>query len=117
MDEPTRPQSRNREPAEGERRAEDGASKSRGSAGATAARPRYDDDNAATGIGRSVNHDVTWIQMSLERAPAAEISVRYEYRDALVRLGLLPRPWPDDNALRRRERSRGFEGPYSPEPR
>jgi len=116
-DEPIRPQSRNRQSNEGERRAEDGASKSRSSAGATAARPRYDDDYAATGIGRSVYHDVQWIQMSLERSPAAEISIRYEYRDAVVRLGLLPRPWPDDNALRRRERARGFEGPYSPEPR
>jgi hypothetical protein len=116
-DEPVRPQSRGRESQEGERRAEDGASRSRNSAGATAARPRYDDDYAATGIGRSANHDVQWIQMGLERTPAAEISIRYEYRDALVRLGLLPRPWPDDNALRRRERSRGFEGPYSPEPR
>ena len=116
-DEPTRPQSRgNRESTEGERRAEDGASKSRGGAGATAARPRYDDDYAATGIGRSVYHDVQWVQMNLERSPAAQISIRYEYRDALVRLGLLPRPWPNENALRRRERSRGFEGPYSPEP-
>jgi hypothetical protein len=114
-EDPARPQSRNREPAEGEMRAEDRASKSRGSAGVVAPR-RADDEYAATGIGRSVYHDVQWIQMSLERSPAAEISIRYEYRDALVRLGLLPRPWRDDGALRRRERSRGFEGPYSPEP-
>ena len=102
---------------ESERRSQSEAPKSRGSAGATAARPRYDDDYAATGIGRSVDHDVTWIQMPLERTPAAEVTVRYEYRDALVRLGLLPRPWRDDGGLRRRERSRGFEEPrYSPEP-
>ena len=106
----------NNAPAEGEMRAESGASKSRGSAGPSVARPRDDDGYAATGIGRSVYHDVEWVQMRLERAPAAEISVRYEYRDALVRLGLLPRPWRDDGALRRRERARGFEGPYSPEP-
>ncbi|HEX8149229.1 MAG TPA: hypothetical protein VF591_18755 [Pyrinomonadaceae bacterium] len=98
----------------------DGAErKSRSSAGAgsTAARPpRADDDYAATGIGRSVGHDVTWIQLPLERTPAAEVTLRYEYRDALVRLGLLPRPWRDDT-LRRRERARGFEEPrYSPEP-
>jgi hypothetical protein len=99
-------------------RAESGERKSRGSAGATAARPRYDDEGyAATGIGRSVGHDVTWIQMQLERTPAAEVTVRYEYRDALVRLGLLPRPWRDEDGLRRRERARGFEEPrYSPEP-
>jgi hypothetical protein len=115
-DEP-RPRERSGVPKDEETtRVEGGERKSRNSAGATAARPRYDDDYAATGIGRSVGHDVTWIQMPLERAPAAELTVRYEYRDALVRLGLLPRPWRDD-ALRRRERSRGFEEPrYSPEP-
>jgi hypothetical protein len=110
------PRSSERSRDEGEMRSQGEANKSRGSGGATAARPRYDDDHAATGIGRSVGHDVTWIQMPLERTPAAEITVRYEYRDALVRLGLLPRPWRDD-ALRRRERARGFEEPrYSPEP-
>jgi hypothetical protein len=100
-------------------RAEGGERKSRNSAGAgaTASRPpREDDDYAATGIGRSVGHDVTWIQLPLERTPAAELTVRYEYRDALVRLGLLPRPWRE-NTLGRRERARGFEEPrYSPEP-
>ena len=100
-------------------RAEGAERRSRNSAGATAARPQRDDDGyAATGIGRSVGHDVTWIQMPLERTPAAELTVRYEYRDALIRLGLLPRPRrDDDDALRRRERARGFEEPrYSPEP-
>jgi hypothetical protein len=121
-DDPIRPQSRDKAPTEGERRGADesrarsGAPKAGSSGGITAERPRYDDDYAATGIGRSVYHDVQWIQMSLERSPAAEISVRYEFRDALVRLGLLPRPWPGDDALRRRERARGFEGSYSPEP-
>jgi hypothetical protein len=91
--------------------------KSRDSGGAATAQRRADDGYAATGIGRSVGHDVTWIDMRLERSPAAELTVRYEYHDALVRLGVLPRPWRDDNALRRRERSRGFEEPrYSPEP-
>ena len=116
-DEPTpREQSRARDGEE--MRSQNEASKSRSSGGATAARPRYDDEGyAATGIGRSVGHDVTWIQMALERSPAAEVTVRYEYRDALVRLGLLPRPWRDEDALRRRERARGFEEPrYSPEP-
>ncbi|MDT5269482.1 MAG: hypothetical protein QOH49_1668 [Acidobacteriota bacterium] len=101
---------------EGERRSQSEAGKSRGS-GATAAIPR-DDGYAATGIGRSVGNSVEWIQLPLERTPAAELNVRYEYRAALVRLGLLPRPWHDDGALRRRERARGFEEPrYSPEPR
>jgi hypothetical protein len=112
-------QSRSEAPAESEMRAGSGAAKARRSdgGGAVAATPRADDGYAATGIGRSVEHDVDWIRMSLERAPAAAVTVRYEYRDALVRLGLLPRPWRDDGALRRRERSRGFEEPrYSPEP-
>ena len=60
---------------EGELRSQNDASKSRSSGGATAARPRYDDDGyAATGIGRSVGHDVTWIHLPLERAPAAEVT-------------------------------------------
>jgi hypothetical protein len=116
--EPAQPRERSDSRGEDElRSAQSEAPKSRGSAGAAAARPRADEGYAATGIGRSVGHDVTWIDMRLERSPAAELTVRYEYRDALVRLGLLPRPWRDDGALRRRERSRGFEEPrYSPEP-
>jgi hypothetical protein len=88
------------------------------SAGATpSARPRDDEGYAATGIGRSTLYDVDWIQMNLERTPAAELTVRYEYRDALIRLGLLPRYYRDEDALRRRERARGFEDRrYSPEP-
>ncbi|MFL6255115.1 MAG: hypothetical protein ACJ74T_08820 [Pyrinomonadaceae bacterium] len=117
-DEEPAPRERSESRDKSERRSQSEAAESRGSAGATAARPSYDDDYAATGIGRSVGHSVEWIQMQLERTPAAEVTVRYEYHDALVRLGVLPRPWRDDGALRRRERSRGFEEPrYSPEPR
>ncbi|MBV8858510.1 MAG: hypothetical protein JOZ02_16370 [Acidobacteria bacterium] len=115
-DEPVRPRDRSEAPKEKDSRAEGTGRSARGSASVAAAPP--DDDYAATGIGRSVGHDVTWIQMPLERTAAAELTVRYEYRDALVRLGLLPRPWRDDGALRRRERARGFEEPaYCPEPR
>jgi len=80
---------------------------------------RTDDDYAATGIGRSVNNHVYRVDMSLERRPAAEVTIRYEYRPALVRLGLLPRPRPynDEDTLRRRERARGFnDTDFSPEP-
>ena len=117
--EPVRPRDRSGEPSEREMRSQGEAGKSRGSAGgAAAARPHADDGYAATGIGRPVDHDVTWIQLRLERGPAAEVSIRYEYRDALVRLGILPRPWRDDGGLQRRERARGFEPPaYCPEPR
>jgi hypothetical protein len=114
-DESARTRDRSEAPKESESRADGAGRRARGGA-SVAATPPADDGYAATGIGRSVGHDVTWIQMPLERAPAAELTVRYEYRDALVKLGLLPRPWRDD-ALRRRERARGFEEPrYSPEP-
>lgn len=76
-----------------------------------------DEDYAATGMGRSVGHDVRFVNLELERSPAAEVSIRYEYRPALVRLGIIPRPHAARDPLRRRERSRGFEdGRFSPEP-
>jgi hypothetical protein len=80
--------------------------------------PDKDDDYAATGIGRSVTNDVWRVEMDLESQPAADVTIRYEFRDALVRLGVLPRSFPPHlDPLRRRERSRGFEdGSFSPEP-
>lgn len=85
--------------------------------GARAVEPA-DEDYAATGMGRSVGHDVRFINLDLERHPSAEVSIRYEYRPALVRLGILPRPHTATrDPLRRRERARGFEdGRFSPEP-
>lgn len=84
----------------------------------TTAEPVWrDDEYAATGIGRSVEHQVRWVNLHLERQPASEVTIRYEYRPALVKLGVLPRPRPEENALRRRERARGFEDPrFCPEP-
>ncbi|HEV7893771.1 MAG TPA: hypothetical protein VGP08_24355 [Pyrinomonadaceae bacterium] len=109
---------RSEAPAEKESRANESARSGDSAGAATQARPRDDDGYAATGIGRSTRYDVDWIHMNLERAPAAEVTIRYEYRDALIRLGLLPRYYRDDeDALRRRERARGFEDHrYSPEP-
>jgi hypothetical protein len=80
--------------------------------------PQADDEYAATGIGRSVTNDVWSVQMDLESSPAAEMTLRYEFRDALVRLGVLPRNYrPQPDPLRRRERARGFEDrQFSPEP-
>ncbi|MDT5062150.1 MAG: hypothetical protein QOH63_2609 [Acidobacteriota bacterium] len=81
------------------------------------AAPRPDDDYAATGIGRNVRNDVRWINLDLQSRPAGEVTIRYEYHDALVRLGIIPRPYPRPDTLRRRERSTGFEDrAYSPEP-
>lgn len=79
--------------------------------------PVPDDDYAATGIGRNVRNDVYWVNMDLESRPSAQVTIRYEYRDALVRLGIIPRSYPRPDTLRRRERATGFEDRrYSPEP-
>src|ERR1051325_8835003 len=40
--------------------------------------PVPDDEYAATGIGRSVRHDVRWVDMDLESRAAAEVTIRYE---------------------------------------
>lgn len=70
--------------------------------------PAPDDDYAATGIGRSVRNDVRWVDMDLDSRAAGEVTIRYEYYSALLRLGIVPR----QQTLQRREDSRGF----SPEP-
>ncbi|HKO95624.1 MAG TPA: hypothetical protein VJU86_01435 [Pyrinomonadaceae bacterium] len=75
------------------------------------------DDYAATGIGRSVQNDVRWVNMDLEPRAAGEVTIRYEYYPALVRLGVLPRNYPRVDSLRRRESATGFEDRrFSPEP-
>jgi hypothetical protein len=115
-------------PLESERRGEESEMKSapqpsQSSRGAGAARdraaaPSHDDEYAATGIGRSLGNDVRWVNLDLERDPAAEVSLRYEYRPALVRLGILPRPYDQPDPLRRRERARGFADPrFCPDPK
>ena len=76
-----------------------------------------DDEYAATGIGRSVHNDVRWVNMDLDSRPAAEVEIRYEYYNALVRLGVLPRRYERPEPLRRREGAHGFEDRrFSPEP-
>jgi hypothetical protein len=87
------------------------SSKSRSGAAAGESRavaPAPDDEYAATGIGRNVRHDVSWVDMDLESRPAGEVTIRYEYYSALLKLGVVPR----QTSLERREDSRGF----SPEP-
>jgi len=79
--------------------------------------PAPDEDYAATGIGRSVQNDVRWVNMDLESRPTGEITIRYEYYPALVRLGVLPRSNIQPDPLRRREGATGFEDRrFSPEP-
>ena len=72
------------------------------------------DELAATGIGREVEHRVRRVEFDTEDAPASLVSIRYEYRDALVRLGVIPAV---DQELARRERARGFaDSGYAPDP-
>jgi hypothetical protein len=72
------------------------------------------DDLAATGIGREIEHRVVRVDFDQEDSPASTINLRYEYHDALVRLGVVP---ACDDALARRERARGFAEPgFAPDP-
>jgi hypothetical protein len=73
-------------------------------------------DYAATGIGRRTDHPVQYVSLELEDQPAASVTLRYEFRPQLVRLGVLPADRADD-PLMRRERARGFAPGFCPEPR
>ena len=111
---PPYPIYRDRDSEQSARSQEAPSSKSRGT-GSTgdsrAAIPVPDEDYAATGIGRSVRHDVRWVNMELDSNAAAQVTVRYEYYSALLRLGVVPRP-REPYPVYRREDARGF----SPEP-
>jgi len=99
---PPYPISRNRDRSEPQEsnKSQAGAAESR------AAAPQRDDEYAATGIGRNVRNDVYWVNMELDSRPAEEMTIRYEYYSALLKLGVVPRQ------PQRREDARGF----SPEP-
>jgi hypothetical protein len=71
------------------------------------------DRMAATGIGDRTDFPVQWVAFEEERNPAARIAIRYEFRRELVALGVLSR---SDDALAARERGRGFEPRYAPDP-
>ena len=66
-------------------------------------------------MGRRTGHAVTQVWLDLEDAPAQTVNIRYEFRPQLVRLGILP-PAPTADPLQRRERARGFEPGFCPEP-
>ena len=74
---------------------------------------RADNEYAATGMGRKTEHVVQQVWLDLENSPAQTVTIRYEFRPQLVRLGILPSPIPDP--LQRREGARGFEPEFSPE--
>jgi hypothetical protein len=75
--------------------------------------PKPSDEYAATGIGERTRHEVERVTLDLEERPAAVVRIRYEFREQLARLGVLP-VCPDP--LTRRERARGFSGGYCPDP-
>ncbi|MEP7117364.1 MAG: hypothetical protein ABI880_07275 [Acidobacteriota bacterium] len=83
--------------------------------GGASASKRAADEYAATGMGRRTGHAVEQVWLDLEDAPAQAVNLRYEFRPQLVRLGILPQAAPVDR-LQQRERARGFEPGFCPEP-
>jgi hypothetical protein len=78
-----------------------------------AAKSRVESDEmAATGIGQRTSFPVEWVAFDEEPTPVARIALRYEYRRELVRLGVLS----SHDGLAARERARGFEPEYAPDP-
>lgn len=73
------------------------------------------DDYAATGIGERTDHPVSLVHLDLEASPAASIDVRYEYREQLVRLGVLPALPGVPDPLARRQNARGFDKGFCPD--
>jgi len=77
---------------------------------------RAEEEYAATGMGGRTDHAVTQVWLDLEDAPAQTVNIRYEFRAQLVKLGVVP-PVATAGKLERRERARGFEPGFCPEPR
>ena len=67
---------------------------------------------AATGIGERTRFAVQWVSFEEDPIPTASIALRYEFRRELVRLGVLS----GEGDLHARDRGRGFERPYAPDP-
>lgn len=84
------------------------------SAAAGASR-KAENEYAATGMGQRTGHAVEQVWLDLEDAPAQSVDIRYEFQPQLVKLGILPPPRTTD-ALQRREKSRGFQPGFCPEP-
>lgn len=75
--------------------------------------PRRESDRfAATGIGEKTRFEIQWTSFDEDPSPAARVLLRYEFRSELVRLGVLPR----EDDLYARDRGRGFEREYAPDP-
>ena len=78
---------------------------------AKAQRHDTSDDYAATGMGEKAAHEIYSVDMDLDPTPIASVRVRYEFRQQLVKLGILPQ---HISPLERREHASGF-GAYCPE--
>ncbi|HEX3068888.1 MAG TPA: hypothetical protein VHX14_09945 [Thermoanaerobaculia bacterium] len=78
---------------------------------AKAQRPAIADDFAATGMGDKAEHEIYSVDMDLDPTPIASVRIRYEFRQQLVKLGILPQ---HVSPLERREHASGF-GAYCPE--
>lgn len=106
-------------PADGKRRMEADATSLKGANAPQAARAQAQeaDEYAATGLGQRTDHAVRQVYLDLEETAAASLSIRYEYRPQLVRLGILLARPADGNPLARRERARGFDPGFCPEPK
>jgi hypothetical protein len=75
------------------------------------------DEYAATGMGQKSDHPIQWVSMELEPTPAATISLRYEFRPVLVKMGILQAPISQD-PFYRREQAQGFKDQhFCPEPK
>jgi hypothetical protein len=70
------------------------------------------DSDAATGIGERTSFPVQWVEFEEDPLPVASISLRYEYRRELIRLGV----FSGEGNLYARDRGRGFEREYAPDP-
>ena len=86
----------------------EGADRSTMASNEAAAPVPQKDEYAATGMGQRSDHPIQWVSLELEPAPAATISLRYEFRPVLVKMGILPMPISQD-PLCRREQAQGFK--------
>jgi hypothetical protein len=73
------------------------------------------DEFAATGIGEHSDHPIVMVHLDLEARPVTSIDIHYEYREQLVRLGVLPDiPTLADPAARR-QNAHGFDKGFCPD--
>jgi hypothetical protein len=99
----------NRAPSAGPQEREEAGARSKAGADLS-------DDHAGTGIGPQIRHQVRRVLFEAESSPAAILEIRYEFRDSLVRLGVLPETCLE-TPLDRRESARGFvDYGYAPDP-